>query len=115
MKPLTGSGEPRKLTDLSNNPHRMVWSPDSQQLAFVGSRQIYTVRPDGSDVRQVTTEPSGYLLHSWSPDGQTIAYRADLMLNPFGVDTYEFYVADLASGEPDQILDLAFDADILWR
>jgi Tol biopolymer transport system component len=108
------SGVDRKLTDLARVPRKIIWSPDSSRLAFVGGGNIHTIQPDGTDVRQLTTETTGYLLHSWSPNGQSLAYRANLIENPFGVDTYEFYAADVSTGEPEQLLDLAFDVDILW-
>ncbi|MGE5552884.1 MAG: hypothetical protein ACM3XZ_03035 [Betaproteobacteria bacterium] len=56
------------------------WSPDGRQIAFSsdrsGSRQIWLVRADGSDLRCLTSgeEPKDFPL--WSPDGRVIMYWA---------------------------------------
>lgn len=46
------------------------WSPDGQQLVFamgsVGTRQIYTVRLDGTDLKQ-RTESGDHISPRWSP------------------------------------------------
>ncbi len=49
------------------------------QIAFAsnqsGEWQIYTVNPDGSDLRQLTTDAGSKFTPMWSPDGRQIAYR----------------------------------------
>ncbi|MFN7162388.1 MAG: TolB family protein, partial [Fimbriimonadales bacterium] len=49
------------------HPH---WSPDGQQLVFamgaLGSRQIYTVRIDGTDLQQ-RTQSGDHITPRWSP------------------------------------------------
>ncbi|NBC85490.1 MAG: hypothetical protein GVY25_04790, partial [Bacteroidetes bacterium] len=50
------------------------WRPDGERLAF-STGNIYTVRPDGSDLRQVTDHGSAFF-PSWSPDGKRLAYDA---------------------------------------
>lgn len=48
------------------------------ELAFVSNRtgtpQVYYMRADGSDIRQVTNERDGACEPDWSPDGQKIVY-----------------------------------------
>ena len=41
-----------------------------------GAANIFTLRPDGSGMRQLTSGPGFKLCPSYSPDGQTIAYCA---------------------------------------
>lgn len=60
------------------------WSPDGSQIAFTSERtggsQIYVMRGDGSEVRQLTTDSARWN-HSprWSPDGSTIAFVSDTL------------------------------------
>src|SRR4029450_3651786 len=60
------------------------WSPDGSRLAFYSNRggvqQIWSVRPDGSDLRQLTDHrESGVLWPVWSPDGTRIAAAVQLL------------------------------------
>jgi Tol biopolymer transport system component len=66
-----GSGL-RRLTRGS----RPTWSPDGRQLVFFGEG-LMTIRPDGSDLRQVLDVDVGTsagVPPVWSPDGGWIAY-----------------------------------------
>ena len=58
-----------------------VWSPDSSRLAFEDEdHNIVTIKPDGSDKRQlVSTSHFSLFLQiiSWSPDGQYLLYATD--------------------------------------
>lgn len=56
-----------------------AWSPDGSRIAFVsatesGPSQIYVMRVDGSDVRQLTTGSQSAGQPQWSPDGSRIAF-----------------------------------------
>jgi Tol biopolymer transport system component len=52
------------------------WSPDGKWLAWFSNRagkpQIWKIRADGSDLRQVTAGPGGGYF-AWSPDGSRMA------------------------------------------
>jgi len=77
-------GEPRNLM-ASEYPavhfdDAPAWSPDGSRIAFSsdrgGWRAIWTMRPDGSDLVQVTTDPAARDFEpSWSPDGRRIVFR----------------------------------------
>ena len=69
-----------------------AWSPDGTQIAFQsppeansgGDENTFTIRPDGSGIRQLTThltsQPDGKqgTFHpSWSPDGQHVLFSHD--------------------------------------
>lgn len=58
-----------------------MWSPDGSLIAFQISRSqgfdIYTVRSDGSDVRQLTDGGGYNEWPMWSPDGSQIAYGVE--------------------------------------
>lgn len=38
-----------------------------------GRLQIWMIRPDGSDLRQVTDDAGGVAYSTWSPDGRRLA------------------------------------------
>lgn len=59
------------------------WSPDGARIAFAGAaantrRGIYTMKPDGTDVRALTPDEGSESMPAWSPDGTRIAYRRDV-------------------------------------
>jgi Tol biopolymer transport system component len=51
------------------------WSPSGDRIAFAGcDGKLYTIKPDGTDIRQIDT--GGYRVYSprWSLDGQWILF-----------------------------------------
>lgn len=63
------------------------WAPDGQHIAFsrdlsrgrVQDFQLFIMRPDGSDVKQLTFPPIDYgIFYTWAPDGQHIAFSGKL-------------------------------------
>lgn len=61
------------------------WSPDGELIAFSRTGDIYVMRTDGSDLRQVTEaeveQPvppcrAGAFLGGWSPDGKKLTFYA---------------------------------------
>jgi Tol biopolymer transport system component len=98
---LDGALAPVNLTeDLGRtNQSSPAWSPlladGSSRIAFVhtegGVQRIWTMKPDGTDKRQITSgddaEPA------WSPNGQTIAYQKS------GAATFgDIYLVNAAGG-----------------
>ena len=79
-----GSNVVRLTTDPADE-FMPVWSPDGTTIAFVRNTEkasvsrpaIFTMRPDGSDVRQVSSGDGGSdWWPSWSPDGSRLAFAA---------------------------------------
>lgn len=70
----------RKLTSNTWLDARPDWSPDTRKLAFQsnrdGSTEIFVMRPDGSEVVQLTNSDSSAYNQSpdWSPDGKQILF-----------------------------------------
>ena len=113
----SGSGSPRQLAPFGSRP---VWSPDGSQVAFrstepndlawfdwggAGESTIFTVRADGSDLRQVTTArnpPGQHADPGWSPDGKHLIFTA---MGPMGArfSRNTLCIVDTASGELKQV------------
>ena len=73
-------GRPRNLTRSPGTADwSPAWSPDGKLIAFfsnrAGGNHIWTMKPDGSQPRQLTR--SGFLNEypSWSPDGKRIVFQ----------------------------------------
>ena len=81
---LDGAGE----RNLTNSPgvldRQAVWSPDGGEIAFsrggdtgTGRGDIYTIRPDGRHLRQLTSTAADEEHPDWSPDARRIAFTSD--------------------------------------
>jgi TolB protein len=73
-------------TNISNNAAFDGWpvfSPDGKRIAFASNRsgpartgQIWLMKPDGSDLQQLSQGPRGHAQPAWAFDGQSIyAYQ----------------------------------------
>jgi len=73
------------------------WSPDGTQIAFVSDRdgdtEIYLMRADGSDVRQLTVNEAVDGIPVWSPDGRLLLFVSNRDGNE------EIYLLDMACAD----------------
>ena len=77
--PLTGGGEPRRIVTTAERPR---WSPDGKRIYYTGtqggSSQIWSINPDGADLRQIThlsTEAADEIV---SPDGKYLVVTSEV-------------------------------------
>ncbi len=95
----TSSPEPSFTPTLASSPTPApVILGGAQRIAFISDRedgvtlQIWTMSPDGSDVRQLTFGPGDKSYPRWSPDGTKLLYSApggrDELGNDLGLDVF---------------------------
>jgi Tol biopolymer transport system component len=65
--------------------------------------QIYTVRPNGHDLRQITHGPGEALVPDWSPDGRRIVFEFD------GPNPPPFCSVEIMNADGTGIMDLTGD------
>jgi len=85
---LTG-GMPRQVTKNNSDAIHPHWSPDGRQIIYCSARdnpnqasapegevyEIYTIKPDGTDVKQITHDKGINTYPSFSPEGGEILFR----------------------------------------
>lgn len=94
------AGQPRALTDNSDNDNNPCWSPDSRHIAFQGTRfgnmDIHRMpAAPGANQTRLTTHAANDSNPTWSPDGNVIAFVSDRDGNR------EIYLMSASGGEAD--------------
>ena len=117
----TETGATRVLTADSHD-NFPAWSPDGQRIAFTrlsdGDYNIYTVKPDGTDGKQLTNTPGNDAHCSWSPDGKWIAFagahggfKDESVLHPLNPQPYgEIFVMRADGSDVRMLTDDQFEA-----
>ncbi len=68
----------RQVTPNTLDAENAAWSPDSSRIVFTSPdaerRDVYTIRPDGTDLRRLTTDGISYAA-TWTPNGRILFVR----------------------------------------
>lgn len=106
--PASG-GRATKLSGLYADPAYPSWSPRGDRIAYQsyvgGTYHIWTMRPDGSERRQLTSGGWDDREPVYSPDGRQIAFASDR-----GGGSYNVWILDVGSGALRQLTHAAADA-----
>jgi TolB protein len=117
-------GVQRQLTKDNSDAIHPHWSPDGQRIIYCSARdnpnqaraaegevyEIYTMKADGTDLKQVTHDKIISTYPSYSPDGRQIVYRKLV-----GEKNSEVFVMNAdGSGERNLTNNPAFDAWPRW-
>jgi TolB protein len=76
--------EDQSITSLTKDYDNFpAWSPRGDLIAFVrqlgGNFEVFTIRPDGKDLRQLTNVQGNEAHLAWSPDGERILFSSTRM------------------------------------
>ena len=98
-------GEATRISDVYSDVAYPHWSPQGDRIAVQsyldGTYHIWTMRPDGSELQQLTSGGFDDREPVFSPDGSQIAFASDRdnAGQQRSANGYDIWVLDLASGE----------------
>ena len=80
MRRNLADGSVTQLTDGNHYDNFPKWQPHGDRILFTSDRdgrfELYTMRPDGTDVQRLTNVEGSSAHSSWSPDGQWIMFTS---------------------------------------
>jgi TolB protein len=78
-----------------------AWSPSGERVAFTttrdGDAEIYTMRPNGTDLKRLTFNKADDLSPVWSPTGKQLAFTSDRGGGP------QIYIMDADGGNTHRL------------
>lgn len=113
---LTMKSDGSAERNLTNTPgvqeHQPAWSPNGRKIAFSrapdadSDNDLYKMSPDGSNVRQLTSDAHDNEFPDWSPDGRRIVFNSTRD-DPLD-ENYEIYTMRAGGGD---VTRLTFEPD----
>ncbi|MFJ2577209.1 amidohydrolase family protein [Kitasatospora aureofaciens] len=114
-------GTASALTAPGLEPTRPAWSPNGSAVAFCayqdGGFHLWTMDPDGSHLRQLTSGPWDDRGASWSPDGRHLALSSERAGDEVSGSSYDIWTVEVATGRLTRLTDRAGaeDHDPSWH
>jgi Galactose oxidase, central domain/WD40-like Beta Propeller Repeat len=107
----------RQVSPKTLDAENARWSPDGSRIVFTSPdaehRDIYTIRPDGTDLRRLTTDGiSGWA--TWTPDGRILFVRGSSGAGNGG--SIDFWTMDADGAKAAELAPgmLAGDENAAW-
>lgn len=97
-------GRATRITGWDVEPTAPVWSPDGRVIAFQnytpdGNYHIWTIEPNGNNIRELTTGYFDDREPAWTPDGSAVVFASDRSND----GQYKVWSYSLASGAYRQL------------
>ena len=106
--PFSG-GPGKRITRVIDEASHPDWSPKGDFVAIQsyagGTFHIWTMKPDGTGLKQITKGHGDDREPKISPDGKTIVFASDRAFK----GSYDVWTVDIASGETKQITSSELD------
>ena len=109
--------ETLQITTLTRNSQDNfpTWSPAGDVIAFTSKREdnydLYSIKPDGTGLKRLTSDPGNEAHSVWSPDGKWIAFSSGIQgfkdesaLHPYNPQPYGEICVMRADGSDFRVL-----------
>ncbi|MBK7751909.1 MAG: PD40 domain-containing protein [Flavobacteriales bacterium] len=79
------------------------WEPNHDRITYCSHRKgnlsIFSIKPDGTDEKQITPDGFDEDWHAWSPDGKLLVYSGTPVITGEERPRYDIFLMDMVSGK----------------